>query len=293
MIRTLHALEHIRRMPGGSQAHLMKCSDRNNYVVKFQNNPQGPRILANELLGSLLAGVLQLPIPRMALIHVSEEIIRRNPDMKICRKHGSESCRAGLCFGSHFPSSLNCPGGPSVMVFRDDLPGSMRWDIVENKRDFLGMLVFDKWTCNTDKRQCIFIRNSADLLYTAEMIDQGNCFGGEYWTFGDGALQGLCRHHEVYQDVVGVEDFEGWLRPLENEIDQEILRGAADLVPPKWYGFEQDRFTELLRRLDSRRTHVRNLISSMLQSCEAIFPHANRGNSEPLCAENRARGQAA
>ena len=45
------AVEEIRRMRGGAQAHLMRCADDNYYVVKFQNNPQGRRILANELLG--------------------------------------------------------------------------------------------------------------------------------------------------------------------------------------------------------------------------------------------------
>lgn len=33
------AIEHIRRMRGGAQSHLMRCEDENYYVVKFQNNP--------------------------------------------------------------------------------------------------------------------------------------------------------------------------------------------------------------------------------------------------------------
>jgi hypothetical protein len=34
-----HALEQIRRMRGGAQSDLMRCSDGNYYVVKFQNKP--------------------------------------------------------------------------------------------------------------------------------------------------------------------------------------------------------------------------------------------------------------
>ncbi len=34
------AVQHIRRMRGGAQSHLMRCADSNYYVVKFQNNPQ-------------------------------------------------------------------------------------------------------------------------------------------------------------------------------------------------------------------------------------------------------------
>src|SRR5580704_13095757 len=49
------AVEQVRRMRGGAQSHLMRCSNQAYYVVKFQNNPQGLRILANELLGTRLA----------------------------------------------------------------------------------------------------------------------------------------------------------------------------------------------------------------------------------------------
>src|ERR1700684_1713228 len=49
------AVEQVRGMRGGAQSHLMRCSNRAYYVLKFQNNPQGLRILANELLGTRLA----------------------------------------------------------------------------------------------------------------------------------------------------------------------------------------------------------------------------------------------
>jgi hypothetical protein len=49
------AVQHIRRMRGGAQGQLMRCSDDHSYVVKFRNNPQHHRILANELLATRLA----------------------------------------------------------------------------------------------------------------------------------------------------------------------------------------------------------------------------------------------
>ena len=54
------ALEQIRRMRGGAQAQLMRCADGGYYVVKFQNNPQGLRVLVNELLATRLAARLGL-----------------------------------------------------------------------------------------------------------------------------------------------------------------------------------------------------------------------------------------
>ena len=44
------AVEHVRRLRGGAQSHLLRCDDGDYYVVKFKNNPQGVRILANEML---------------------------------------------------------------------------------------------------------------------------------------------------------------------------------------------------------------------------------------------------
>ncbi len=49
------AVQHIRRMRGGAQGQLMLGADGHIYVVKFQNNPQHMRVLANELL-ALAAG---------------------------------------------------------------------------------------------------------------------------------------------------------------------------------------------------------------------------------------------
>ena len=33
----IQAVQHIRRMRGGAQSHLMRCADGHYYVVKFQN----------------------------------------------------------------------------------------------------------------------------------------------------------------------------------------------------------------------------------------------------------------
>ena len=65
----LHALEQIRRMRGGAPSHLMRCSDGNYYVVKFQNNPQHRRILVNALLGTRLASRLRLPTTPLEVIY--------------------------------------------------------------------------------------------------------------------------------------------------------------------------------------------------------------------------------
>lgn len=143
------AVEEIRRMRGGAQAHLMRCADDNYYVVKFQNNPQGRRILANELLATRLAARLGLPVAGAETVEVRRGLIERTDDLVIQLGRGREPCAAGLQFGSRFP------GDPASTVVYDFLPDE-QLRAVANLDAFAGVLVFDKWTCNTNGRQAVF-----------------------------------------------------------------------------------------------------------------------------------------
>ena len=78
------------------------------------------------------------------------------------------------------------------------------------------MLVFDKWTCNTNGRQAIFFRHEGEARYRAQMIDQGFCFNAGEWNFPDAPLRGLYARHRVYESVRGIEAFEPWLARIEN-----------------------------------------------------------------------------
>jgi hypothetical protein len=70
------AVQQVRRMRGGSQSHLIRCSDENLYVVKFQNNPQHRRVLANEMLVALLARLVGLPVPEPVLVEVNDFLVQ-------------------------------------------------------------------------------------------------------------------------------------------------------------------------------------------------------------------------
>src|SRR5258707_11295729 len=145
------ALEQIRRMRGGAQSHLMRCSDGNYYVVKFQDNPQHRRILVSELLGTRLASRLGLPTAPVEVVEVGAELIRLTPELCIELPRSRTPCAAGLQFGSRYP------GDPRQMALHDFLPDEKRRE-VRNLHDFAGMLVFDKWVCDTNGRQTVFLR---------------------------------------------------------------------------------------------------------------------------------------
>ena len=73
------AVQHIRRMRGGAQGQLMLGADGHVYVVKFQNNPQHMRVLANEFLASRLATAAGLTAPEVDLVEVSSWLIEHTP----------------------------------------------------------------------------------------------------------------------------------------------------------------------------------------------------------------------
>src|SRR5437764_4185844 len=200
----LRALEQIRRMRGGAQSHLMRCDDGNYYVVKFQNNPQHRRVLVNELLGTRLAGRVGLPTVPAEIVEVSEELIRLTPELAMELPRSRVPCQPGLQFGSRYPVD------PRRIALHDLLPEE-RLRQVCNLHDFAGMLVFDKWTCNTNGRQTLFFRRlpgphgraaassgavqddsgeGSEPAYETVMIDQGFCFNAGEWNYPDAPLRG-------------------------------------------------------------------------------------------------------
>jgi hypothetical protein len=143
---------------------------------------------------------------------------------------------------------------------------------VENLNDFLGMLVFDKWTCNTDGRQTVFYRPQGSSRYRALMIDQGFCFNAGEWDFPDTPLRGFYARAQVYYAVTGMDSFEPWLERLENAIGERMLDEISRQIPPEWYDFEQEALCRLLERLCVRRHRVRGLILAAKDGYRQPFP---------------------
>src|SRR5271156_4475201 len=83
------AIQQIRRMRGGAQSHLMLASDNNLYVVKFRNNPQHIRVLANELLATRLGAAIGLAVPPSDVIEVSDWLIQNTSDLTIEQRGGA------------------------------------------------------------------------------------------------------------------------------------------------------------------------------------------------------------
>jgi len=283
----LHALEQIRRMRGGDQAHLMRCDDGNYYVVKFQNNPQHRRVLVNELLGTRLARRMGLPTAPAAVVEVSQELIRLTPELCVELPRTRIPCAAGQQFGSRYP------GDPRRVALHDFLPDEKLREVV-NLHEFAGMLAFDKWTCNTNGRQTLFFEEREDkerahpdggsgvtagsgeaggTFYRTVMIDQGFCFNAGEWTFPDAPLRGLYARNRVYEGVTGMESFAPWLERIEKQISERVFDELAEEIPPDWYADDYDALMRMLEQLYRRRTRVAELLISAKRSNRQPFAH--------------------
>jgi hypothetical protein len=266
-LRTVRAVEFIRRMRGASQPYLLGCDDGASYVVKFRNNPQHVRVLANEMLASRLALFIGLPVPAPAFVEVHRELIDRSPGLTLERASIHEPCLPGLHFGSRFP------GIPSQTLVLDFLPDRLLRRVDNLVDAFLGGFVFDKWTCNCDGRQVIFCRSAdqENSSYSARLIDQGFCFNDGEWNFPDSPIRSLYPRRLVYESVRGLQSFEPFLTRIEN-LNREQLERYAQEIPPEWCGLNGQPL-ELAARLHERRRRLRQALVDAKNSSLQPFPN--------------------
>jgi len=259
----VQAVQHVRRMRGGAQAHLMRADDGHFYVVKFQNNPQHLRVLANELLATRLAESVGLPVPATEIVGVREWLIKNTQELHIDQAGLSSQCKPGLQFGARYVCD---PADGQVF---DYIPESM-FAKVKNLAAFAGMLVVDKWLGNANGRQAVFWKKTNERKYTATFIDQGYCFNAGEWNFPDSALRGVYARNFVYQDVRGWESFEPWLSRVEN-FEAATIHEIAGTVPPEWAGNDWREMETLAAAIVERRSKVRELITAFRNSTRQPF----------------------
>jgi hypothetical protein len=263
------AVQAIRRMRGGAQSQLMLGSDGNLWVVKFQNNPQHLRVLANELIATRIAEAIGLTVPKTDVVEVSDWLVRNSPQMLIDNgRAGQQRCASGLQFGSQFVGGIM----PGQVV--DYLPEPQMLD-VRNLSEFAGMLAVDKWTGNCNGRQAVYERRARERRYRAIFIDQGFCFNAGEWTFPDPPLRGVFQRNQVYGRVRGWESFEPWLSRVES-FSAETLGRIAEEVPPQWYGGDLGAIERLMEQLLERRSKVRELIGQFRGTERQPFPNWDR-----------------
>ncbi|MBV8897274.1 MAG: phosphatidylinositol kinase [Acidobacteriaceae bacterium] len=271
----VRARQLIRKMRGGAQAHLLEGEDGHFYVVKFINNPQHRRVLINEWLACAFLRYLQIHVPETAVIELTDDFIAANPELYITLGNRREPIPPGLHFGSRMAVH------PERVATFDFLPDKLL-DKVENRADFLGMLVFDKWVGNADSRQAVFFRARAKswtplkgetpgrLGFFAQMIDHGFAFNGPTWQFQDTPLQGLYFRTRIYDEVRSIDSFQPWLSMVES-FPPEVIDSAWKEIPRTWVDADEDALLQVLEALLARRNRVGGLIEDVRRKRTTAF----------------------
>lgn len=270
-------------MRGGAQAHLLAAGKDGYYVTKFVENPQHRRILINERICEHLLRILGVATPESAIVEMSEDFVGAHEELCLSLGAGKERIRPGWALGSKFP------GNPHTDAVYDYLPDSLLPQVV-NLDHFLGALVFDKWTSNSDSRQAIFFRRpirdwvpESDAPankkgYIACMVDQGFAFDGPHWKFSDSPIQGLYMRPMVYDPIRRLDDLEPWLSRVVEFPEDDVDR-AGSSVTPRWWDHDEEEMERLLESLVKRRRRVPDLILETIRSRPAFFP--NWGKPKP------------
>jgi len=255
-------------MHGGAQGQMMLGADGNVYVVKFQNNPQHTRVLANEFLATRIAAAAGLAVPEVELVEVSKWRVDSTAELEIDLGRTRVKCAHGLQFGSRLAGGL-MPGHVMDYLAEEQLTE------VRNLGEFAGILALDKWTGNANGRQAVFVRKQRERRYKAVFIDFGYCFHAGEWRFEDAPLRGVYYRNEVYREINGWESFEPWLTRMET-MPAETVWAAANEIPPEWYGGDVSDMEKLVEKLLSRRSRIRELVEGFGKSDKRPFPNWGR-----------------
>jgi hypothetical protein len=243
-------------MSGGTQAHLFLADDGQYYVVKFANNPLGPRVLVNEVTCSMLLDAIGVRVPQIAYMRIPEEFAD-NPDVGIFRL--GERLR-GPCSGLHFASALPCD--PLQSSIFDFLSQSMVASI-ENANDFVGVLVADLWLGNADMRQAVYSRSSAGR-WQATFIDHGMCFGGPDWHLYISSARTPCPEQRHYLQSVTRDDCVPWLERIR-ALPGYLFEALPEVLPAQWLASgDALELQRLLMRLNREREFLDHRIAPAL-----------------------------
>jgi hypothetical protein len=256
----VHAVQFVRKMRGGSQPALIRCSDGKLYVVKFFNNLQGPNVLANEVLGNELLNALNLPSPKWKKVFISRSFIKKNGEMFFETPSGCSSIESGLHFGSEFL------GDEITGQVYEWLPNAF-CSRVANTKDFLGIHIFDVWTNHCDHRQSLYTTGDANASFLAVFIDNGHLFGGPDWGRESRQGESLSLDKRFHPNEWPAEDAESWIARFETECSSSLFN-IIQHVPRFWYSGDINQVAESLVR---RLSMLRALFSEELTRKRMIF----------------------
>lgn len=205
---------------GGSLPAIVGTDDGDSYVVKFRGAGQGAKALVAEALAAGLALTLALPVPRQAIVSLTEGFGKGEPDPEIQDiLRGSVGENFGLAY----------------------LPGALAFDPAADRsidRDLAAAIVwFDALITNVDRTS----RNTNLLVQDGRlwMIDHGaSLYFHHNWPGWEGRVQSpfpLIKDHVLLPIAGDLTAADARLRP---RLTSEAIGAIVADLPESWLGGE-------------------------------------------------------
>jgi hypothetical protein len=260
----LTAVEYIGPIGfGATSPQIFRGDDGNLYVVKFQNNRLGPKVLVNEYLSYWYAGQLNLCFPPGDLISISPQLLQRSKRLKAARI--SES--------PHFAS---------LYLSHCRYVGRFEFAKAINKKAMAGVLLFDHMFHNVDRtknRRNLLLRHEKEG-YVLYAIDNSHLFVRGRWTvrwLESMENRVIINRRRAYgwliKHFLSVDDFYPYIEKVKN-INDEQLREFVDSIPETWLPDKQER-NALLRFMHIRREKVGDIAWRICKSIPDIHRRTN------------------
>ena len=263
------AVARVGKLPGISQAAIVLTTGCKFYVVKFRDFT-GPDGLMKEVVGTELMRRLGLPVPAWTPVLITDDFIDHHPGMWFQRRSQNRMKCTRPLSGLHFGSHLTRSDGKCHTY--DTIPSEWRSRVV-NRDDFAGAIIFDLWTNNCDRRQCVFITNDFGSSLRAVFIDHGHLFGGETGTENTSARLLFGTNVELYRDVWSAKSVAHWREIIES-VDDRCLDAVFAKVPEGWA--HEGVLTRARRELGARRARLGALIREVDSALREWHPPAFR-----------------
>lgn len=225
---TIEATKVIRSLRGGAQSLLVECNDQRYYILKMASNPQGPNILANELIGTTLARSVGLPVAEPACISLSQNFLDRNPTIYLEGTKGKYRPDVGVHFGSRLVGDISGSNRPDGYLRRSEVHS------VVNRASFLNMYIFDLWANHQDDRQAIFVHDRDSRQLWSIFIDHGHLFGGPTWDLPERQRPSLYFERSIYKELWNKDAAEIFVNLLQETIPRALAH-ILPLTPNHWF----------------------------------------------------------
>jgi len=224
-LRTVNVTRYITPLrEGGSLPALAEADDDFKYVVKFRGSGHGVKALISELIGGVVAKLLELRVPELVFIQLDEAFGQSEGDEEIQDLlQGSR----GLNLGLHF------------------LSGALTFDPITTKVDGLTaskIVWMDAFLTNVDRT----VRNTNMLMWHKELwlIDHGaTLYFHHTWTNWDKQALSpfpLIKNHVLLPVADQLHEADAFCK---NILSVDIIRKIVNLIPDEWAKVAEEGFS--------------------------------------------------